>query len=267
MLREFAESWFRSITFKRRIPDHLGRGQMVVSTGVGGLKFIKPTGLENLDPFLVRSAAILVKSGDVVWDVGANLGLFSVVASARSGPSGQVIAFEPDAFASRCLQSTICLLDSTVHSNIEVLTCAVAASPAIFTFVLAHRSSASNYIEGFGSTQAGGVDQRISVMGVSLDWMLSQRKPPNVLKIDAEGAELEVIKGASVLLSEVRPLIHIEVGAANKDSLSRIFHSQEYALFDAEGDGTISCPLDCCAWNTLAIPIERVEEIAAKQGR
>lgn len=263
MLRSVAEYIFRFVTFRRRIPRGLGRGKIIVNAGVGGLKYLKPAGLGMVDPSLIRSAVTLVGKGDVVWDIGANLGLFSVVASARSGPEGEVLAFEADISASRCLQATTKLLDRTVHSKIEVIACAVASSPSIVSFVLARRSSACNYIEGFGTAQAGGVQQRVSVIAVSLDWMLSRRAPPNVVKIDVEGAEVEVLKGASTLLSEVRPSVIIEVGSENSEYVSRLFHSHNYVLYDADSRAGLSTAIQSCAWNTLAIPAERAAGAAA----
>ena len=45
---------------------------------------------------LLMNASETVKPGDVVWDVGANMGLFSFAAAGLAGPAGHVYAFEPD---------------------------------------------------------------------------------------------------------------------------------------------------------------------------
>ena len=60
-----------------------------------GLRYLR-WALGKVDPALFRWVEAYVKPGSVVWDVGANLGLFSFAAAARAGSDGAVVAFEPD---------------------------------------------------------------------------------------------------------------------------------------------------------------------------
>lgn len=51
--------------------------------------------MARVDPALMRLAAETVGRGDIVWDIGANLGLFSFAAAVAASPSGRVLAVEP----------------------------------------------------------------------------------------------------------------------------------------------------------------------------
>ena len=74
-----------------------------------------------------------------------------------------------------------------------------------------------------------------------------------MLKIDVEGAELEVLRGASLLLRTGRPVIHIEAGAASREPVTRLLHEAGYVLFDAEAAPGRRRALQTAAWNTIAI--------------
>jgi hypothetical protein len=50
----------------------------------------------NVDEALLRNAIELVRPGDVVWDIGANVGLFSFAAAAPAGSAGKIVSFEAD---------------------------------------------------------------------------------------------------------------------------------------------------------------------------
>jgi Methyltransferase FkbM domain len=63
--------------------------------------------------------------------------------------------------------------------------------------------------------------------------MLEQFPRPTFVKIDVEGAEVMVLRGASKLLRDVRPTRYVEVGRENSDEGSRILHSFDYRLYDS----------------------------------
>jgi hypothetical protein len=58
------------------------------------------------DPFLYRMADSLIRTGDSVWDVGANVGLFSFCAGFAAGSGGSVLAIEPDLILCRLLRKS-----------------------------------------------------------------------------------------------------------------------------------------------------------------
>lgn len=97
--RRLAERLSRGRVLKRHLPREFGGGSVYV-TPDAALRFWRQN-LYKADPMLFDAARELVRPGDVVWDVGANVGLFSFATAALAGPTGQVLAIEPDLLAGR----------------------------------------------------------------------------------------------------------------------------------------------------------------------
>ena len=108
---------------------------------------------------------------------------------------GLVVALEPDAWLVQLLRRSA-LEQPAGSASVQVVPAAVASEMSIRTLCLADRSRASNHLAEFGTTQTGGVREQQSVVAVTLDWLLESLPAPSVVKIDVEGAELEVLKGA-----------------------------------------------------------------------
>src|SRR5437870_1265436 len=94
MLRSLAERLTRSLRFKRRLPGAFGRVPIWVSPSAG-LKYLFRS-MSNVDPALLQLVSEFVAADHVVWDVGANVGLFSFAAAFQAGPRGLVVSVEPD---------------------------------------------------------------------------------------------------------------------------------------------------------------------------
>src|SRR5882672_8676247 len=85
----------RGVVIRRTLPQRFGGGSVFVSPEAGGLKMLYPD-VCRAEPALFELAEELVRPGDTVWDVGANVGLFAFAAAGRSGSAGRVLAIEPD---------------------------------------------------------------------------------------------------------------------------------------------------------------------------
>src|SRR5438132_101814 len=117
MIRKVLEKLMRNWVFRRRLPADFNYEALYVSPSAG-LRFVFRR-MSSIDPPLLRCARELVRNGDVIWDIGANVGLFSVAAAARSGTKGRVIAFEPDACLVKLLGKTKALQQrSNAHLTI-----------------------------------------------------------------------------------------------------------------------------------------------------
>lgn len=201
---------------------------------------------------LLENAAETVKPGSVVWDVGANMGLFSFASAGLSGPTGRVYAFEPDATLVTLLRRSARL--NPQAAPVEVIPCAVSDAVSLARFNIAVRSRASNSLAGFGATQTGGIRETQTVLTVSLDWMAERIPPPDVLKIDVEGAELGVFRGAVRLLESKRPTLIFESHQESREEVSSLLFRLGYTLYDSDLPAPQREPLPKPVFNTLAVP-------------
>lgn len=255
--RRIAEVLLGPWTFRRRLPAQSGGGVLVVSGRVGGLKYLLKKS-DTWDPELLNIAKLLVSSGDVVWDIGANVGLFSKAAAFFAGANGQVLSIEADLDAVALLNRT-CTFRSDDHACMTVLPVAMSDSAGIVRFAIAKRARASNSIEGFGSTQTGGVKEIRTLPSTTLDRLMDDFRSPNVLKIDVEGAERRVLRGAGRLLSEARPVIYCEVRDDTRVEVAELLEAQEYTLWDGFGFVGITSnnAISARTTNVVAIPNEK----------
>jgi FkbM family methyltransferase len=212
--------------------------------------------MASIDPPLLMAAHKLVRAGDVIWDIGANIGLFSLAAAVCAGNRGEVVAFEPDVWLVQLLRRTSAV-QPAAHARITVVPVAVACEISLRHFSIAVRSRASNALAGYGSSQMGGIEEQHIVATFNLDWLLATFRKPNVVKIDVEGAELEVLRNQHRILNEVRPVIICEVGSETADEITEVLTSASYCLFDGEKPLDKAQIINRATWSTIAIPEEK----------
>jgi FkbM family methyltransferase len=159
-----------------------------------------------------------IKPGDVVYDVGANAGFYSLLASVMVGEKGHVYAFEP---------LPVNVLNLRKHmelnriSNCTVLETAVSSSDGealLDTTVDRHTAHLS----------PGG---SISVLTVALDTLASRNeiRPPDFMKIDIEGAEYDCLQGCAGIIRRFRPVIYLAThGQEIHDACVRLLAEWNY---------------------------------------
>jgi FkbM family methyltransferase len=190
----------------------------------------------------------------VVWDLGANVGLFAFAAAFAAGPSGRVLAVEADGWLAGLIALSARAAPPS-HAPVEVLAAAVADVPGTVELCIARRGRAGNHLQNVpGSTQTGGTREVRQVAAVTPDSLLGRSPAPQVVKIDVEGAELLCLLGAARLLREVRPVLLCEVTEENAGEVGALLRGHGYTLFDAATAPGQRRPLDRPAWNTLALP-------------
>jgi FkbM family methyltransferase len=180
------------VTFKYPLRSSIGRAAMLY-------------GFEERE--LAFTAAWL-QPGDTFWDVGANAGAFSLVAARAVGPSGRVIAFEPDPAANRLLAANL------AANRIDTVTTepvAAGAADSMVRFGMATDNALSSM------ARTGTLGQSLSewrdVPMVRLDSYMARHPgpPPSLIKMDVEGAEWMVLDGMPLLLNgNARTVILIE---------------------------------------------------------
>jgi FkbM family methyltransferase len=247
-LRLALERATHRIVIRRRLPPPFASARIYVSSE-GGLRYLGKT-MAGVDPSLLRLASELVKPGDTVWDVGANMGLFSFAAAVAAGPSGHVLAVEPDTDLAGLLRRSAAT--ATGHAPVEVLPAAVSDEQSVARFNIARRNRATSYLAGFGTAMAGGVRASQLVPTVTLVWLATRFPAPDVLKIDVEGAELAVLRGGSQVLAQ-SPAVICEVMAAHAAAAFEILTGHGYTVYDGDRTPADRAPEAAAPFNTLAL--------------
>lgn len=130
-----------------------------------------------------------VKTGDIVLDIGANVGFYTLLSSVLVGDTGKVVAFEPSPRNFNLLKRHV---EINAMGNVTLHQAAVADAPGEAMF-----SDSQNACAKLSN------DGQYKVTIVSLDDLFArgQLPRPTLLKIDVEGAEARVLRGARNLLA------------------------------------------------------------------
>lgn len=187
---------------------------------------------ERYEPLLQFGAALLPRGGHAI-DIGANQGVYACALSRSVGEEGQVIAVEP---IPRQLERLRDNLKLNEFSQCKVVPAAVSD----------HEGEATLHL-GDGDTMAsivrGGEGQTLTVDTVTIDDLVAREAMPRVdlIKIDAEGAELRCLRGASATLSAWRPVLCLEANdpEESRDVLSEI-EGYDYSFFEFDADGRLA---------------------------
>jgi FkbM family methyltransferase len=153
-----------------------------------------------------RELLAALSPGMNVWDIGAHIGFFTVIAARAVAPGGGVQSFEPLEANRRRLREAL-RLNGITNAVVHDFALAGAVGRAQ---LYAHKSTAQWTIvrqEEPGSS--------VDVPVTTLDDLVMTLSPPDVIKIDAEGAELEILRGGASLLERQRPLLIIEFNSTD----------------------------------------------------
>lgn len=261
-LRSWAEHLSRGVVLRRRLPRSFGRLPIYVSPE-SGLRYWR-LDLAKVDPLLLRMAGELVRPGSVVWDIGANVGLFSFAAAALAGPTGFVLALEPDIWLAHLLSRSADGIQTGSAAPLSVLCASAHEKGGIGRLSIAVRARAANHLlESEGSTQSGGQRLVQSTITLSADSLLDHFPAPSVVKIDVEGAEVKVLNGAHKILETARPVIWCEVDPKNAIAVAENLGRHRYVLSAAALEPSMRTPLQRASWDTLAEPAENRAVAAA----
>jgi len=208
---------------KKKLPAPWNR-TMWVSTRSYRRYFYRSLGYVHAD--LLEAVKRWVKPGSVVWDIGANMGVFSFGAAQFAGPTGSVFAFEADV---ECAALMTCSLEIRGNEEAPIVVCpfVIAAESGIVPFEISSYRTAASAIQGFGRFESRGTVRRIPAF--SLDELALRFAPPNVIKIDVEGAENLVFQGARQTMERFRPTVLVECsGGSVGEETGELFRTMNY---------------------------------------
>ncbi len=147
-----------------------------------------------------------LRPGMIFYDLGANIGYFSLLAARLVGKEGRVVAFEADPEIAARLREHVARNE---FGWIAVEEKAVWSEPR--TVFFARIDPATSPDRGLGHVVSASDGDTLQVSAVSLDDYTRTQPAPDFLKCDVEGAEVEVFRGAQRLLKHNRPGIICEM--------------------------------------------------------
>ncbi len=169
-----------------------------------------------------------VQEGSVVYDIGAHVGYYTLLASELVGPKGRVISFEPFPDNVRYLKRHIQINQC---DNVTVVESAVSMESETLLF------------EESGSSYTGSLSEKgtLEVTSVRLDDFISDgNPPPDYMKIDVEGEELNVFFGARSLILKYHPVIFLAThGITVHHQCCALLREMGYSLMSLNKDRSV----------------------------
>lgn len=205
-IRKVLQRLARNKILKRHIVVNDERVPIYVSPD-SQLKYVKNS--RHWDQDLIWLAENYVRLGDDIWDIGANVGVFTFAAASASR-TGSIYAFEPDTFLNELIKKSITL---NGLKNIHVIPIALSDKNGFAEFNIAEQGRASNSL-AIAQSRTHATDARSKYIVPTLTGCnISQKlnSIPSLIKIDVEGAEILVLKGLKNLLSKHHPTLFIEL--------------------------------------------------------
>lgn len=237
---------------------------------VGGRTVRLQVPFRRLDPSYEKESITLwgrlLAPGDVVWDVGSNYGLYTVLSGLAVGPTGRVVGWEPSPVASATATDHVAA--NGLSGWCVVRQAAVSDTPGVLPFSV----SASDGNDPTNRLGTGKMGNTIDVPVETLDgaWQAGER-PPQYLKIDVEGAEVFALRGGTKLfapggprptvLLAVHPMFLPEFGC-DPNELADFVTRSGYTSFSTAGDPT--APTEYAEY--LLVPDERREAVCRRLG-
>ena len=162
-----------------------------------------------------------IKEGDVIFDVGSNVGFYSLIASKMTGKKGRVYAFEP---APRNLYYLKKHLELNNCTNSIIVSGGVSDKTDVVYF---------NDGDHFATGSLSRDSSNMLVPTFNLDGLIENKKiiAPNVMKIDVEGAEFDVLNGVKNTLIKYHPIIFLSTHNEQvHQKCLELLHSLDYKL-------------------------------------
>jgi FkbM family methyltransferase len=179
--------------------------------------------LDTKEPGTIAWLRATLKPGDVFYDIGANIGCYSLVAAQLVGPTGHVYAFEPHVFNAASLLRNI-----QVNGMQEVITVVTTpldddASMQPFHYTSLRPGSSGHQFGTVGAVSVLSASIRLGALG--------DVRRPDVIKIDVDGNELRVLRGLAFAMPLERPRsVQVEMAPASSGAIISFLQERGYSL-------------------------------------
>ncbi len=199
-----------------------------------------------------------IKSGDLVLDIGANIGQMSVAMALAAGKEGQTLAFDPNPHVFKILEINAGL--NAALTNIKPLNFAITDEEADFFYHSSEASFNNGGISRQDTDRHGRFALPTKVKGIVLERLLLEQYPARMpklalIKIDTEGYDKEIIRSIRGLLEKSKPVVISECfSKTTPEERSEHFHLLAdigYNLYHIDGFFA----------GTSLIPIEKPEDM------
>jgi FkbM family methyltransferase len=201
----------------------------------------------------LRQLLARVQPGNVVLDIGANIGSYTLRCAQKVGPAGRVISFE-------AVPENACLLQNNIElnglSNVTIVPRAAGAGAGRVALFSTGHASSTRLAEGGNFNRVGEIEM------VTADSVVEELGLPCVdwIKMDIEGGEPDALRGLEQTVARWRPNILFENGAKGKETIA-LLQERKYrvGIYDSRGEFTESARRE----NLFAYPSERPLPVAA----
>jgi FkbM family methyltransferase len=213
--------------------------------------------LGTSEPGVQRAMGHLISGGMTVYDIGANVGFLTVIAARLVGVTGRVISFEP---LPSNVRQIVHNLQLNGFSQVLVRQEALGAENGNATFLVSAEPTWGKLASlgtGVGS-QIG--EMKVLVRKLDSAFEDDQLPAPDVIKIDVEGAEIDVLEGARELLCRERPLLMIELHGTNQGVADALKSLQYHSVVLGSSASIVNSPWDAYV---IAVPLEKESLVVA----
>jgi FkbM family methyltransferase len=255
-----------------RLISALGRGSVHRLPGLPFLMYLEPRfrsvgslSLYAIGALYEPGLALLPKllrGGDVVFDCGANQGVYALYSATLVGAQGRVVAVEPQPYAVAALRRS---LDANRYENLVVFEAAVSDRPGLLPFYFRPEAVAASLVDD-GSSECRQVEVR------SIDSMMQSEglSRLDLIKLDVEGAEAAAVKGALESIRVHHPLVMFECWDPDSENTREAWGSLAdagYGFFDMVADQqVVRLKEPTRSHGLLAVAPERMDRLAGLAG-
>lgn len=249
----FTRKYYFGLYKKLFKPNNLFQGQTKICRYDGNLKMLVDIDewiqqhvyfFGVYDPVNINFIKTKLKPGDYFFDIGANVGCFSLTASFCVGDSGKVYAFEPVGKVYTRLNENI---ELNRLKNISAIPKAIYEKNTILRFYLASQENLGMSSIHKHDTMSGEV---VEIKAISLDSFMDSNniKKADFIKIDIEGSELHALRGMVNTIRKHQPVFMVEISEAvlkeesDRNQIFTFFDEFKYNKFVISDGGALIIP-------------------------